>query len=82
MGLGQEEDARTLEWAAETGHVLVTHDASTMTDAAYKRLEQGLRMPGLLVARQTLGVGETVRRLVDLLDREPLAHLDGIVKWL
>jgi len=79
--LGRAEDAAVLEWAATTGHVVITHDVSTMTAAAYERLQRGLVMSGLVVIPQRLGVGESVRRLVDLLERES-DELEGRVRWL
>jgi hypothetical protein len=79
--LGRAQDAAVLEWAATTGHVVITHDASTMTAAAHERLRRGLVMSGLVVVPQTLGVGEAVRRLVDLLERES-DELDGRVRWI
>ena len=46
-GLSQADDPTILEWAAQQGRVLLTHDVSTITKYAYERLETGQRMPGV-----------------------------------
>lgn len=38
VGLSGADDARVLEWAAQEGRVLLTHDVSTMTRYAYERV--------------------------------------------
>ena len=46
-GLSGAPDPDVLEWAAESGLVLITHDVSTMTRYAYHRVEAGKSMPGI-----------------------------------
>ena len=82
VGLAREEDPAILEWAAGAHYVVVTHDASTMTKAAYERLERALPMPGLLVVQQKLGIGQAVQRLVDQVRRSGPADLEGRVIYL
>ena len=36
VGLRGEEDPLILEWAAQEGRVVLTHDAATMADFAYQ----------------------------------------------
>lgn len=38
VGLSGADDSTVLEWAAEEGRVLLTHDASTITHYAYERV--------------------------------------------
>lgn len=40
-GLSGADDEIVLEWAAKENRILVTHDVSTMTKYAYKRLKAG-----------------------------------------
>lgn len=63
VGLARTKDAGVLEWSARAGYILLTHDVSTMTAAAYQRLKQGLPMAGLVVAPRRMKVGEAVRAL-------------------
>ena len=54
VNLSNAEDADVLEWAADHNRVVLSHDASTMTDAAFHRMNSGLPMRGLIIARQSL----------------------------
>jgi predicted nuclease of predicted toxin-antitoxin system len=47
-----EEDETILEWAFQEGRVLLTHDASTMTDFAYQRLREGKTFAGIVEVPQ------------------------------
>jgi vacuolar-type H+-ATPase subunit F/Vma7 len=57
-------DNQVLAWAAESNCVLLSHDASTMTAAAYERLKRGERMPGVIIVPQWLSVGSVVEELL------------------
>jgi hypothetical protein len=46
-GLEGADDPTVLEWAANEGRVLLTHDVNTLTRFAYERAAQGLAMPGV-----------------------------------
>ena len=47
VGLSGADDPTVLEWSAEEGRVLLTHDVSTITHYAYERVRAG-RCPGFL----------------------------------
>ncbi len=82
FGLTRAEDAEVLAWAAETGHVVVTHDVSTMTAAAYERLARGEALGGLVIVPQRLPIGEAIRRLMALLRDAEQEELAGRVVFL
>lgn len=46
-GLRAAPDEEVLEWAANEGRILLTHDVATMTRYAYDRVRAGQRMPGV-----------------------------------
>jgi predicted nuclease of predicted toxin-antitoxin system len=48
VGLRTADDPVILEWAAQEGCILFTHDVETMTKYAYERVEAGLPMPGVV----------------------------------
>jgi Domain of unknown function (DUF5615) len=51
--LKSASDPDVLEWAAQSGRVLFTHDVSTMTRHAHDRVKSGKPMPGVFeVGRQ------------------------------
>lgn len=46
-GLAGANDPTVLQWAANEGRVLLTHDVTTLTAFAYERIVSGLPMPGV-----------------------------------
>jgi predicted nuclease of predicted toxin-antitoxin system len=46
--LKEANDDSVLEWAAREGRVVVTHDVTTMTAAAWARVERGQPMAGVI----------------------------------
>ena len=46
-GLSGVDDPALLAWAAAQDRVSITHDASTVTGYAYRRVASGERMPGV-----------------------------------
>lgn len=57
VGLVKTDDRIILEWAAEHGRIVVTHDVSTMKDYAYDRVRVGLPMPGVIEIPERLAIG-------------------------
>ena len=47
--LDRAKDDRVLEWAAEKGAVVLTHDRNTLVGLAHRRTRSGLRMAGVIV---------------------------------
>jgi hypothetical protein len=47
VGLSGADDPTILEWAAQEGRVLLTHDVSTITHYAHERVRAGQSMPGV-----------------------------------
>jgi hypothetical protein len=54
VGLSGADDPTILEWAAQEGRVLLTHDVSTITHYAYERVRAGKSMPGVTVHQMVL----------------------------
>ena len=52
VGLRTVEDPAILEWAAQEGRILLTHDVKTMLVFVRKRLELRLLMPGVILVPQ------------------------------
>jgi predicted nuclease of predicted toxin-antitoxin system len=48
VGLSGKDDPTVLEWAAQEGRILLTHDVATITRYAYDRVRQGQSMPGVI----------------------------------
>jgi len=67
-GLAGASDTALLEWAAQSRHVLVTHDRGTMLKAAYARVCSGLTIAGLVIVKKELPVARAIDDLVVLLE--------------
>ncbi len=48
IGMAQTPDSDILEWAANSGRIVLTHDIKTMVSEAWARVAAGLPMPGVL----------------------------------
>lgn len=62
--LSGADDGAVLEWAAEHGRLLLTHDVTTMTAYAYERVRQGLSMPGVIEVRRGRPVGRAIQDIL------------------
>lgn len=62
--LSGADDRAVLQWAADTGRVLLTHDVKTITRWAYDRIEAGEPMPGVVEVGQDIPVGAAIEDLV------------------
>jgi predicted nuclease of predicted toxin-antitoxin system len=66
VGLRTRDDPSILEWAAQENRLLLTHDASTMKDFAYERVEADLVMPGVIEIETNPPIGSTVEDILIL----------------
>lgn len=57
------EDPRILEYAAEQGYLLLTHDVNTMRGYFYDRVQANLPAPGLLLVHKETPVGRVIDAL-------------------
>src|ERR1044071_2268553 len=64
VGLRGEEDPLILEWAANEGRIVLTHDAATMAQFAYERVKAGLSMPGLIEVADDLPIGSVIEDIL------------------
>lgn len=63
-GLSGADDPTVLEWAADEGRVLLTHDVSTITRYAYERVEAGKPMPGVFEVSRDIPMGVVIEDLL------------------
>jgi hypothetical protein len=60
VGLGGCADQLVLEWAAVERRLLLTHDVTTITEHAYRRVLRGETMPGVFAVKQGMPIGMIV----------------------
>lgn len=64
VGLSGADDPTVLEWAAQHGRVVLTHDVATMITFAYKPIEAGLSMPGLFEVSRRVSIGLAIEEII------------------
>ena len=75
-------DQEVLAWAAEAGRVLVSHDASTMTAAAYSRIESRMPMPGVVIVLHWVPVGRVIDDLLMVVECSAASDWENQVRFL
>lgn len=82
LGLQRRADPLVLEWAAQNGLIVVSHDVNTMPAHAYARMDAGLPLSGLIMARQTLPVIRVIGDLVLIASASEAEEWMGTVAFL
>jgi hypothetical protein len=82
VGLAGMDDAKILEWAAQDGRVLLTHDVSTITHHAYERVRAGKSMPGVFEVSRDLPTGNVIEDLMLLAEYSLEGEWEGQVRYL
>ncbi|MBE7470229.1 MAG: DUF5615 family PIN-like protein [Anaerolineales bacterium] len=65
--LSGADDPTILEWAYQQQRILLTHDVSTMTHYAYKRITAGQTIAGLIEVPQSLSIGKAIEDLLTVM---------------
>lgn len=81
-GLAGADDPTVLEWAAHEGRVLLTHDARTIINYAYERVQAGLPMPGVVEVSLRLPIGRAVDDLLILAEASSEGEWEGQVQYV
>jgi hypothetical protein len=82
VGLAGADDPVILEWAAQQGRILLTHDARTMPDHAYARLRAGQRVSGVCVIPQAVPIGQAIEELMLLIECSAAEDWENQVRYL
>ena len=81
-GLRGAPDPDVLAWAADQQRILLTHDVTTLADAAYQRIIAGLPMPGVFEISSTLALGTALEELALVVECSTPAEWNGRVIYL
>ena len=79
VGLLGADDPSILEWAAQEGRIVLTHDKRMMISFAYQRILANKPMPGLFVVQRSGDVGEVINDLLVLAGASFTDEFDGQV---
>ena len=82
VGLSGVDDPTILEWAADEGRALLTHDVSTITRYAYERVEAGKPMPGVFEVSRDIPMGVVIEDLILLTECSLENEWEGQVRYL
>ena len=67
VGLSRATDPAILEWAAQEGRIVLTHDENSMLGDANARLTAGSSMPGVVVVHQDMPTGRAIEGLLEMI---------------
>jgi len=81
-GISGADDPTVLEWAAQHGRVLLTHDVSTITRFAYERVHKGKPMPGIFELRRGVPIGRAIEDILLLAECSLEGEWEGQVRYL
>jgi hypothetical protein len=82
VGFSGADDPTVLEWAAQEGRVLLTHDVSTITHYAYERVRAGKSMPGVFEVGHTVSIGRAIDDILLLAKCSLDGEWEGQVRYL
>jgi len=81
-GLSGASDEAVLEWAANEGRILLTHDVSTLTRWVYERVNANLPMPGVFEVGRGVTVGTAIEDILLLVELSLPGEWEGQVRYL
>lgn len=64
LGLERLTDYELLDWSAEHGRVILTHDERTFHIFAYEKMTKGEKMRGVIVVPDQMPIGRAIGDLV------------------
>jgi len=82
VGLSGDDDPIVLEWAAQEGRILLTHDVATITRYAYERIAAGQPMPGVVEVTSDAPIGRVIEDILVLLACSLEGELEGQIQYL
>lgn len=82
VGLSGADDSTVLEWAAQEGRILLTHDVSTITRYAYERVQAGKPMPGVFEVSRTVPIGVAIEDILLLAECSEEGEWESQVRYL
>lgn len=82
VGLSGADDPQVLEWAAQAGRVLLTHDVATMTRHAYDRVREAKPLPGVFEVGRHVSLALAIEHIELLAECSVEGEWEGQVRYL
>ena len=82
VGLSGADDPAVLQWCAQDGRVLLTHDITTITRYAYERIRAGQRMPGVFEVSRAVPIGRAIQDVLLLAECSLEGEWEGQIRYL
>jgi hypothetical protein len=82
IGLSGADDPSVLQWAANQGRIVITHDISTLAKHAFARIAAGQPMPGVFEVASVASVGQVIDDLILLAECSLEGEWEGQVRLL
>lgn len=76
------DDPQVLEYAAEHGYIVLSHDVNTMRGYFYERLQAELPLSGLILVHKQTPVGEVVDALELIILASDASEWLGLVSYI
>ncbi len=80
--LSGADDPSVLQWAADQGRIIITHDISTLAKHALARVAAGQPMPGVFEVRSVAPIGQAIDVLILLAECNFEGEWEGQVRFL
>jgi hypothetical protein len=81
VGLASASDPVILEWATQSGRILLTHDQNTMTGHLHSRLDAGLLVCRVCIVQQSAAIGQSIADLVLVIRSSESAQERAIARF-
>ncbi|OGW50558.1 MAG: hypothetical protein A2Z50_06070 [Nitrospirae bacterium RBG_19FT_COMBO_42_15] len=82
VGLSGADDPKVLEWAAQEGRILLTHDVITITRYAYERGRAGKSMHGVFEVSRSVPLSVAIEDILLLAECSEEGEWEGQVLYL
>ena len=82
VGLRHAPDPIVLEWTAQEGRVLLTHDRNTVTKYAYERVIAGKPMPGVIEVDRLVPINVAIDDILLLAAASARGDWEGQIIYL
>lgn len=76
------DDPNVLEWVATEGRILLTHDARTMPNFAYERINNKQTMLGVFIINSQMAIGQAIEELLTIIEASEMSEYENLVVYL